>query len=146
MSGDRGGAADGSNAYAIRMEALGRYWPPLQPMIMRALPADSKALEDLLAIGLTADGGLPTVLVNHWPLTREPTAILRYPEFAQWCGTQATADWHLRFRTAAVVYGHLHIPCTTWHDGVPFREVSLGYPREWQRRAGPPYEPRQVLP
>ena len=54
-----------------------------------------------------------------------------YPEFAQWCGTERTADWHLRFRAAAVVYGHLHIPRTTWHDGVRFEEVSLGYPREW---------------
>ena len=36
------------------------------------------------------DGALPTVLVNHWPLTREPTAILRYPQYAQWCGTTAT--------------------------------------------------------
>jgi len=44
-----------------------------------------------------------------------------------------------------VVYGHLHIPRTTWHDGVPFVEASLGYPREWRRRGGPP-GPRPVLP
>jgi 3',5'-cyclic AMP phosphodiesterase CpdA len=92
------------------------------------------------------DRGTPLVMVNHYPLVREPTAILRYPEFAQWCGTQATADWHLRFRTAAVVYGHLHIPCTTWHDGVRFEEVSLGYPREWQARRSRRPVPRDVLP
>ena len=91
------------------------------------------------------DPSLPTVLVNHFPLVREPTRILRYPEFAQWCGTTRTADWHLRFRAEAVVYGHLHIPRTTWHDGVRFEEVSLGYPREWGRRDRRPAL-RQILP
>lgn len=73
---------------------------------------------------------LPTVLVNHFPLTDHPTRVLRHPEFAQWCGTRLTADWHRRFGAKAVVYGHLHIPRTTWQDGVRFEEVSLGYPRE----------------
>ncbi|MCX4390713.1 metallophosphoesterase [Micromonospora peucetia] len=89
--------------------------------------------------------GMPTVLVNHWPLLREPTRVLHYPIFAQWCGTESTADWHLRFDAAAVVYGHLHIPRTTWHDGVRFEEVSVGYPREWQPRAKPPAL-RRILP
>ncbi|MGS2615014.1 metallophosphoesterase family protein [Micromonospora sp. LZ34] len=89
---------------------------------------------------------LPTVLVNHYPLVREPTRVLRYPIFAQWCGTEATADWHLRFDAAAVVYGHLHIPRTTWHDGVRFEEVSVGYPREWRQRAVPPGRLRRILP
>lgn len=90
--------------------------------------------------------GLPTVLVNHYPLVREPTLVLRYPQFAIWCGTTQTADWHLRFRAAAVVYGHLHIPRTTWYDGVRFEEVSLGYPREWKPRRTPPGRLRQILP
>lgn len=90
--------------------------------------------------------GLPTVLVNHYPLVREPTRILRYPEFALWCGTDLTADWHLRYNARTVVYGHLHIPRTTWHDGVRFEEVSVGYPREWRRRSGPPARLRPVLP
>ncbi len=81
------------------------------------------------------DPELPTVLVNHFPLIRDPTLILRHPEFAQWCGTVRTADWHVRFGAKAVVYGHLHIPRVTWHDGVRFAEVSLGYPREWRRRS-----------
>ncbi len=88
----------------------------------------------------------PTVLVNHFPLVREPTRILRYPEFAQWCGTEATADWHVRYGAAAVVYGHLHIPRTTWYDGVRFEEVSVGYPREWRLRSAPPGVPRRILP
>jgi 3',5'-cyclic AMP phosphodiesterase CpdA len=88
---------------------------------------------------------LATVLVNHFPLTREPTRVLRYPVFAQWCGTTATADWHTRFRAEVVVYGHLHIPRTTWQDGVRFEEVSVGYPREWQPRPHPPGL-RQILP
>ncbi|HUK72685.1 MAG TPA: metallophosphoesterase [Streptosporangiaceae bacterium] len=92
------------------------------------------------------DPGLPTVLVNHFPLTREPTRILRYPEFAQWCGTEQTADWHIRYGAIAVVYGHLHIPRTTWQDGVRFEEVSCGYPREWRRHRTAPGIPRQILP
>lgn len=48
---------------------------------------------------------LPTVLINHFPLVRQPTRVLRYPEFALWCGTELTADWHVRFRAAQVVYG-----------------------------------------
>ncbi len=79
--------------------------------------------------------GHGTVLVSHWPLHRHPTEPLWYPEFAMWCGTEATADWHVRHRAEMVVYGHLHIPRTTWRDGVRFEEVSLGYPREWTRRA-----------
>ncbi|MDR7276504.1 metallophosphoesterase family protein [Catenuloplanes atrovinosus] len=91
--------------------------------------------------------GLPTVLANHYPLVREPTAVLWKPEFAQWCGTDLTADWHLRFRATVMVYGHLHIPRTTWHDGVRFEEVSLGYPREWrQRGSGTPAPVRRILP
>lgn len=81
------------------------------------------------------DPRLPLVLVNHHPLVREPTAVLRYPEFALWCGTSRTADWHRRFNVAAVVYGHLHMRHTAWYDGRPFMDVSVGYPREWAARA-----------
>jgi 3',5'-cyclic AMP phosphodiesterase CpdA len=90
------------------------------------------------------DDDIPYVLVNHWPLVREPTMVLHYPEFAQWCGTVLTADWHKRYPTAAVIYGHLHIPRSTEYAGVPFEEVSLGYPREWKPR-GREYQPRPVL-
>jgi len=76
----------------------------------------------------------PTVLINHYPLVRDPTFVLRYPEFALWCGTTLTADWHKRFNVVEMVYGHLHIPRTTHYDGVRFDEVSLGYPREWKPR------------
>lgn len=92
------------------------------------------------------DPQLPTVLVNHYPLVREPTRILWLPEFALWCGTERTADWHVRFDATAVVYGHLHVPRTTWYDGVRFEEVSLGYPREWRRRGTAPRPLRQILP
>ncbi|MER5500800.1 metallophosphoesterase [Streptomyces sp. NPDC002561] len=95
---------------------------------------------------LAVDPELPTVLVNHFPLVREPTRILRHPEFAQWCGTTRTADWHLRFRSRTVVYGHLHIPRTSWYDGVRFEEVSVGYPREWRTPGHPRTVPRVVLP
>lgn len=92
------------------------------------------------------DPALPTVLVNHFPLVREPTRVLRYPEFAQWCGSDRTADWHTRFNAVTVVYGHLHIPRTTYYDGVRFEEVSTGYPREWRQRGDAPRPPRQILP
>lgn len=98
------------------------------------------------------DHDLPVVLVNHWPLVREPTRILRYPQFAQWCGTDRTAHWHTKYNAVAVIYGHLHIPRTTWYDGVRFEEVSVGYPREWRlrtERPGVPDHPgipRQILP
>jgi predicted phosphodiesterase len=93
---------------------------------------------------LDAADALPSVLVNHFPLLVEPTRVLRHPEFAQWCGTTLTADWHRRFRATAVVYGHLHIPRTTWHDGVRFEEVSLGYPRERAHRRK--FKLRRILP
>ncbi|MGA5816264.1 metallophosphoesterase family protein [Kitasatospora sp. NPDC094028] len=92
------------------------------------------------------DPSVPLVLVNHYPLVRHPTEILWYPEFAQWCGTELTADWHRRFNTAAMVYGHLHIPRRTSYDGVPFTEVSLGYPREWRKRGLPDPLLREVFP
>jgi 3',5'-cyclic AMP phosphodiesterase CpdA len=92
------------------------------------------------------DADIPTVLVSHFPLIDDVTRALWYPEFAQWCGTERTADWHLRFRAAVVVYGHLHIPRTSWHDGVRFEEVSLGYPREWQRRRAVRDVLRRILP
>jgi 3',5'-cyclic AMP phosphodiesterase CpdA len=90
--------------------------------------------------------GVPTLLVSHFPLTREPTRALKYQEFAQWCGTERTADWHLRFGAQVVVYGHLHIPATTWQDGVRFEEVSLGYPEETDRNPDRPRGLRQILP
>lgn len=86
-----------------------------------------------------------TVLVSHWPLHRDPTLRLRYPQFAIWCGTELTSDWHLRFRAVAEVHGHLHIPVTDRIDGVRFEEVSLGYPREWRRR-GEPRPLHSILP
>lgn len=92
------------------------------------------------------DLSIPTVLINHFPLVREPTRVLFYPEFSLWCGTELTADWHTRYNAICSVYGHLHIPRTTYYDGVRFEEVSLGYPREWQKRGLPERLLRQILP
>ena len=90
-------------------------------------------------------GTLPLVLVNHFPLRRDLVRIPRVPRFAPWCGTRHTEQWHARFGASVVVTGHLHVPSTDWIDGVRFEEVSLGYPRQWKRRAVPP-QPRAVLP
>jgi 3',5'-cyclic AMP phosphodiesterase CpdA len=87
-----------------------------------------------------------TVLISHWPLIRQATNALRFPDFALWCGTSRTADWHIRFRAEVAVYGHLHIPCTTHYDRVRFEEVSLGYPNEWATRSQPPTIPKKVFP
>lgn len=106
----------------------------------RARVAETRARLDAL------DRSLPTVLVNHFPLVREPTRVLIHPEFAMWCGTDATAAWHVRYRAICAVYGHLHIPRTTYYDGVRFEEVSVGYPREWRQRGLPEPVLRQILP
>ncbi len=90
--------------------------------------------------------GIPTVLLNHFPLTVDPIRLLRHQEFAQWCGTERTSDWHHRFDAAVVIYGHLHIPLTTYRDGVRFEDVSLAYPAERSRPHWPHNVPRQILP
>jgi Calcineurin-like phosphoesterase len=90
------------------------------------------------------DPTVPTVLAGRFPLVAEQTLVLRRPEFAQWCGTTLTADWHRRFRATVVIRGHLHIPGSSQHDGVRFEEVSLGLPQEWHRQR-PPTVPRAIL-
>ena len=85
------------------------------------------------------------MLASHWPLLSDPVRALRHPAYAPWCGTTLTADWHTRYQVLAAVYGHLHIPRTTRYDGVRFEEVSVGYPREWQRRGAAPPPPRVIL-
>ena len=79
---------------------------------------------------------LRKVLVNHYPLEEQHAVLPRIPRFSPWCGTRKTQGWHRRFNACAVVYGHLHIRGTQWLDGVPFQEVSLGYPKNWDIRLG----------
>ncbi len=114
-------------------------YPSIDEWCRARLEYTEKRLMDIAA-------DLPTVLVSHWPLVRQPTRVLRYPQFAQWCGTEATAEWHLRHRALVSVYGHLHIPRSTSYDEVRFEEVSVGYPREWSARNKPPGIPRVILP
>lgn len=75
----------------------------------------------------------PTILVNHWPLVIEPMQRLTFPEIGLWCGTRHTRAWAARYQAQAVIYGHLHMPSEIEVEQVPHIEVSLGYPREWQR-------------
>lgn len=75
----------------------------------------------------------PTILINHWPLVQEPTLRMRFGELGLWCGTRHTRTWAERYNAQAVIYGHLHMPGVMEIRGVPHIEVSLGYPREWQR-------------
>lgn len=93
-----------------------------------------------------AADGLPTVLVNHYPLRRDLVRIPRIPRFAPWCGTRRTEDWHRRFKARVVVSGHLHVRRTDWRDGTRFEEVSLGYPRQWDAAHGLLPYLREILP
>ncbi|GGX73327.1 tetratricopeptide repeat protein [Streptomyces hiroshimensis] len=54
--------ADRRTAYAIRVEALARYWPRLAPYVRDATTEELRGrLENLLWIPLTADGEIPRV-------------------------------------------------------------------------------------
>lgn len=101
--------------------------------------------ERRLEQALAAHDG-PTVLINHFPLVPAHAELPLIPRFRIWCGTVRTQDWHRRFRAAAVIYGHLHIPRRRFLDGVRFEEVSLGYPRQWKRAPERFTTLRQILP
>ena len=92
------------------------------------------------------DPRMPKVLINHFPLVREPTRMLLRTEFSMWCGSTRTSDWHRAYNADCVVYGHLHIRRTDYFDGIRFEEVSVGYPREWKRRGLPDPLLRQIYP
>jgi 3',5'-cyclic AMP phosphodiesterase CpdA len=138
-------------AYAARVVCTDEHLLHPDPHPTRAAWCAERVAESRRRLD-ALDPDLPTVLVNHWPLTATPTRVLRHPEFSIWCGTTASADWHVRYRATAVVYGHLHIPRVIVEDGVRFVEASLGYPREWkahEARFGTTFSallPRQVLP
>lgn len=86
-----------------------------------------------------------TILINHWPLVQEPTDRLAQAELTLWCGTRHTRAWATRYRAREVIYGHLHLPGTIEVNGVPHTEVSLGYPREWEKRKHPQPWPYPVM-
>lgn len=90
-------------------------------------------------------GHAELVLVNHFPLREDLFALPTMPQFALWCGTRRTADWHVRFPTRAVVYGHLHTPSSCERDGVRFEEVSLGHPCDWDVALGMQARLRTIL-
>ncbi len=82
------------------------------------------------------DPAAPLILVGHWPLRQDLVVLPRIPRFSLWCGTRLTEGWHTRFPVRAVIHGHLHIRDSRQRDGVPFHEVSLGYPHQWRRERG----------
>lgn len=92
------------------------------------------------------DANLPLVMVNHFPLRYDLLRIKRIPRFSIWCGTDKTHNWHQDYSAAVVVSGHLHVRATDYRDGVRFEEVSLGYPRDWQRQRGMHSYLREILP
>ncbi|MET0387515.1 MAG: metallophosphoesterase [Polyangiales bacterium] len=95
----------------------------------------------------TAETGLRTILINHFPLKQSLARLPAVPRFQVWCGTRLTEDWHQRFRAAVVVSGHLHIRQRCELDGTRFEEVSLGYPeRQWNPARGIAPYVREVWP
>lgn len=85
------------------------------------------------------------ILANHFPLLREHALLPRIPRFSIWCGTTKTEAWHRRFNIEAVVYGHLHLRASREANGVRFDEVSLGYPKQWDRSRGAAHYLRQII-
>lgn len=90
--------------------------------------------------------GTATILANHFPMVEEFAGVPLVPRFTPWCGTQRSADWHIRFRARVVVTGHLHMPFTRYKDGVRFEDVSLGYPRQRLVKRPASCYLRQILP
>lgn len=92
------------------------------------------------------DGAAPTVLVSHFPLRYDLARPPRIPRFSIWCGTTLTEDWGARYRASVLVSGHLHLRSTLTRDGIRCEEVSLGYPREWNRARAFDSFLREILP
>lgn len=90
--------------------------------------------------------GMPTILINHFPLRSDLIHIPRAPRFTPWCGTRRTEDWHTRFNASVVVSGHLHTRRTDWRGTTRFEEVSLGYPKQWDQSIGIEPYLRDILP
>ena len=88
--------------------------------------------ENKLQDAMAKNPGIPTILVNHWPLRQDLVKLWNIPRFSIWCGTIKTEQWHTKFNAKVVVSGHLHVRRTDWIDGVRFEECSLGYPRQWK--------------
>src|SRR5438270_320745 len=82
-------------AYRTGGIGTGERHQPAAPYPNRDAGCQARVDETLPRLALI-DPGLPTILVSHCPRTREPTRVLRYPVFAQWCGTEHTADWQHR--------------------------------------------------
>jgi hypothetical protein len=88
----------------------------------------------------------PTVLASHFPLRYDLARPPRIPRFSIWCGTMLTEDWGTRYRASVLVSGHLHLRSTLDRDGIRCEEVSLGYPREWNRERAFDSFLREILP
>ncbi len=88
----------------------------------------------------------PFIFINHFPLHPSMAQLRRIPRFSLWCGTTLTTNWHTRFPTKAVIFGHVHIRARHYLDGVRFEEVSLGYPQQWNGQKGIEHYLRRILP
>lgn len=88
----------------------------------------------------------PLILANHYPLRQEHAQLRRIPRFSPWCGTRLTTDWHTKYSVHTVIYGHLHIRTRRMVGQVPFHEVSLGYPKQWDPSKSIDQYLRQILP
>jgi predicted phosphodiesterase len=80
--------------------------------------------------------GSATILVDHYPLLADLARLPAVPRFAPWCGTRLTESWPRRYGAKVCLYGHLHIRSDQVRDGITYREISLGYPRQWKQEKG----------
>jgi 3',5'-cyclic AMP phosphodiesterase CpdA len=127
------------------VECADEYLLHPDPYVSRAAWCHARCEETERKLASRQDG-MPTVLIGHFPLLESLAQLPRIPRFRPWCGTRRTENWHLRFGTEVVVYGHLHLRSTKFVDGIRFEEVSLGYPRQWTGRLKREDCLRQILP
>jgi 3',5'-cyclic AMP phosphodiesterase CpdA len=138
------GAVDWAAEVGLRCSDEDVLFP--DPFVSRAAWCLDRLRYTEFRLQAVVDKGFHTILVNHFPLRIDRALAQQIHRFALWCGTRRTADWHLRYRAEAVIYGHLHIKRTHFSDGVRHEEVSLGYPNEWDQRLGMAPFLRQILP
>ena len=131
-----------ARAAGIRAADEGRLHADPYPSVADVVPGPGggDAERRLAAVGGPGRAGQPLAAAAATRSARCGTRRSR-----RGAGPRATAGWHTRHQVIAAVYGHLHIPRTTHYDGVRFEEVSVGYPREWQRRGTAPPPPRVIL-
>lgn len=85
------------------------------------------------------------MVINHFPLHRDPVYLPRIPRFLLWHDTCRTEHWLQRFPIKLAIYRNLDIRTSLWRNGVRFEEVSPGYPWHWNQERGSAGYLREIL-